>query len=314
MKQLAISLVICLAVAVWAAGSSDASPKEGSPVCDTTQVTRDVPYLPDPVSDLQRLDVYGFEPAKGCDPAPVVVYVHGGGWRIGDKRSVGAKATYFNELGDVFVSVNYRLSNPPRDPSRPIHPAHAQDVGAAVAWVERNIHAYGGDGDRIALLGHSAGAHLVALVGLDTTFVEQAGGDPSAIRCVLSDDTEAYDVVARAKGSFVGWRLVTNAFGSDEAVWHDASPLAHVDDGTPPPFLVVRRGDAARQAQQTAFVDALGKAGGAVTVLDAPGYTHMQANREIGVPGETVITPTITKFTTRCLGPNPLLFGTLRDV
>ena len=92
------------------------------------------------MSDLQRLDVYGFERAEGCQQVPVVVYVHGGGWRTGDKARVGDKATFFNDLGYVFVSVNYRLSDPPRSPGRPVHPAHADDVGAAIAWDERTEH------------------------------------------------------------------------------------------------------------------------------------------------------------------------------
>lgn len=63
-----------------------------------------------------------------------------------------------------------------------MHPDHADDVGAAVAWLEANAARYGGDGTQIALLGHSAGAHLVALVGTDPTYVARAGGKVGSIR------------------------------------------------------------------------------------------------------------------------------------
>jgi arylformamidase len=271
MKQLAISLVLCLAVSVWAAGAAGANANAATTTCATPREKRDIPYVADPVSDLQRLDIYGFETSKRCDEVPVVIYVHGGGWIKGDKSRLGDKAAFFNDLGYVFVSMNYRLSDPPRDPDHPIHPAHAQDVGAAVTWVEKHIAEFGGNGKRIALLGHSAGAHLVVLVGVDDQYIDQAGGHPSVLRCVMSDDTEAYDVVARAAGSPGARFVITTAFGPDEDVWRDASPLTHVGDGTPPPFLVVRRGDATRRAGQTAFADALEAAGGKVTVLDAPG-------------------------------------------
>jgi acetyl esterase/lipase len=298
MKTLALSLALFLGVAAWAAGSGTA----GAASCTTPKLQRDIAYLNDPVSPLQRLDVYGFAPSNGCDGAPVVVYVHGGGWRKGDKRVVADKATFFNGLGDVFVSVNYRLSDPPRDPNRPIHPAHAQDVGAAVAWVEDNIGDFGGDGTKLELIGHSAGGHLVALVGLDDQYIEQAGGDSSAVRCVIADDTEGYDLTERATSSFLGRRLVLNAFGRDESVWRDASPLDHVaDDEHPPDYLVVRRGSPERQAQATKFADALTAEGGNVTILDAPGYTHGDVNHLIGAPGETLITPTIQQFTQDCL-------------
>src|SRR5688500_17301102 len=94
------------------------------PDCDgaPTAITRNLPYVDDPISPRQQLDIYGFDLPKGCPSVPVVVYVHGGGWRGGDKRGVGDKATFFNGLGYVFVSVNYRLSSPLGDPRRPMHP------------------------------------------------------------------------------------------------------------------------------------------------------------------------------------------------
>ncbi len=300
MKTLAVSLALFLGVAVWAAGSGTAG---AATTCDTPQGARNVEYVDDPVSPLQRLDIYGFEASDGCDPAPVVMWVHGGGWRGGDKRNEPTKVSLFNDLGYVFVSVNYRLSSPPGDPKRPIHPAHANDVGAAVAWVQDNVDQFGGDGETIELLGHSAGGHLVSLVGVDPHYIEQAGGDADAVQCVVSNDTEGYDLVERAAQGGSAKQLVTNAFGADPSVYADASPINHVADrDEPPDFLIITRGLPRRVAAAQAFADAAEGAGSSVDVLRPVGLSHGDVNRLIGTEGDTVVTPPVTEFTQHCLG------------
>jgi hypothetical protein len=140
----------------------------------------------------------------------------------------------------------------------------------------------------------------VALVGLDPHYVEQAGGDISAVQCVIPNDTASFDLTQRATEAPF---LVVNAFGSDPEVREDASPMRHIDDRDElPDFLVVRRGLADRRAAQTEFADALEAAGGKVGILDTPGYTHGDVNRRLGEPGETVLSPAITDFTRHCLG------------
>ena len=293
-----IALIALVVLAAPTGASADEPDCDGAPAV----TTRNLAYVEDPVSAKQKLDVYGFDLPKGCRNVPVVVYVHGGGWRAGDKRGVGDKATFFNGLGYVFVSVNYRLSAPLADPDRSMHPDHSEDVGAAIAWVEDNIDRYGGRRSRIALLGHSAGAHLVALVGLDPTYVEDAGGEVASIRCVMSNDTESYELVLRSE-DVAGGALVRNAFGDDPETLEDASPMSHLDDRSEPPdFLVVRRGQLRRMERQTEFVEALEAAGSEVTVLDAFGLSHGAVNRLIGTPGDQAMTPEIDRFTTSCLG------------
>jgi arylformamidase len=293
------SAVVALAVATApVAVSADEPDCDGAPPV----TTRNLEYVDEPVSPRQQLDVYGFDLPKGCPNVPVVVYVHGGGWSVGDKRRVGDKATFFNGLGYVFVSVNYRLSAPLADPERPMHPDHSNDVGGAIAWVEDHIAEHGGRGARIALLGHSAGAHLVALVGLDPTYVEDAGGREASIRCVMSNDTESYELVPRSD-DVAGGALVRNAFGDDPETLEDASPMTHIGDRSElPDFLVVRRGLERRQSRQTAFAEALEAEGAAVTILDTPGLSHGDVNRLIGAPDDQVMTPAIERFTTACLG------------
>lgn len=301
----AITAVVVALAALWmpvATAGAGSLGSRGAEACPSVRarVMRDVAYVDDPVSERQRLDLYVPERATACERVPIVVWVHGGGWTTGDKRrGAAAKAALFNDLGYLFVSINYRLSSPAGAPDRPMHPAHADDVGAAVAWLGTNAARFGGDGTRIALLGHSAGAHLVALVGTDPTFVDRAGGNVDRIRCVGSYDTASYDLVQRSGDT----RLVENAFGGDEATLRAASPVTHVGDRVrPPSFQIAVRGTPSRRAAQAAFADAAGAAGSDVTVIDAAGLSHADVNSLIGTVGETRMTPAVTDFVTGCLG------------
>ncbi|HKH90328.1 MAG TPA: alpha/beta hydrolase, partial [Gemmatimonadaceae bacterium] len=128
---------------------------EGRAVPPEVAVVRDVAYGADP---KQRFDVYT---PKGARNAPVVVMVHGGAWRIGDKRSrgvVGKKVARWSRDGIVVISVNYRML-PGTDPVE-----QARDVARALAVAQQRMSEWGGDAGKVVLMGHSAGAHLVALL------------------------------------------------------------------------------------------------------------------------------------------------------
>ena len=106
---------------------------------------------------LQKLD---FWPAASARPAPLVLFVHGGGWKRGDKKSATGmqKVEHLTNEGFAFASINYRLV-----PAATVE-QQAADVSAAVAWHRSHAARLGIDASRIVLMGHSAGAHLVALV------------------------------------------------------------------------------------------------------------------------------------------------------
>ncbi len=106
------------------------------------------------------LDVYAREP-RPERPVPVVVWVHGGGWRGGSKDRINRSLPILDH-GYGFVSVGYRLSG------EAIFPAAIADVKAAFRWVRANAGRYGFDGERIGAWGSSAGGHLVALLGTAT--------------------------------------------------------------------------------------------------------------------------------------------------
>jgi arylformamidase len=246
---------------------------------------------------LISLDVYGV--GAGCD-APVLVWVHGGGWQIGDKANqIAEKVRWAADHGWVLVSVNYRLTDP-ASPKPVVYPVHNEDVAAAVAWVHDHIGDDGGDPSRIAILGHSAGAQIVASIATDERYLAAHGMSLSDLRCAGALDTEGFDVASRASRG-PGSALYRAAFTDVPATWADASPLLHVSSGKDiPSFLVVERGLTPRRAAQQRFADELRDAGVPVTVLDAGTLTHGQVNSRIGAPGDTVMTPPLEAFLSEC--------------
>lgn|GEM_PF-211145 len=133
-------------------------------------VTRDHAYGPDP---QQRCDIYR---AEGAHDAPVLVFWHGGGWTNGYKEYVDFMAPIVVGLGMVLVAPSYRLA-----PEYKL-PAAFDDSLAVVAHVTAHIADFGGRADQIYLAGHSAGAHLAALVALRREEAARAGIAPHAIR------------------------------------------------------------------------------------------------------------------------------------
>lgn len=240
------------------------------------------------------LDVY--LPA-GCGPVPVLVWVHGGGWRRGDKTAgaVQQKAAFANGLGAALVAVNYRLSSPDNDVR---WPDHGQDVAAAVAWVVEQGAAHGLDPSRVALVGHSAGAQLVASMAVHPTLLTGAGADRSAVDCVVVLDVQLDLLHRRGRPE-----MLDTAFGTDPEVLADASPLLQVQEHGAPSaaFLVVSRGGLRRVAGAAEFVDAVNAAGGRAELVDAGTYSHNQVSQLLGAPGEQVVTPTTARFVSECL-------------
>lgn len=295
---------VATALALCAIPLMAASPVGAAAKCPhDARVARDVPYRTvegvDP--NMTSLDVY--EPAaRGkCKPAPIVMWVHGGGWMIGNKRhAVADKVRLFNEAGYVFISVNYRLTD--TSAAEPVQfPTHNEDVAAAVAWVVEHAADYGGDPDRIALLGHSAGAAIVASVGTDERYLAEYDLDLSALRCVVPIDTEGFDVAASAASPGRLGSIYRAVFGDDPATWEEASPLQHVEAGKHiPDMLLVERGFATRRAKAEQFAAALRAAEVDVTIVDADGLTHADVNKLIGAPGDDVMTPAVTTFLDGC--------------
>lgn len=252
---------------------------------------------------LLSLDLYA--PSNHCEPMPIVIWVHGGAWAIGDKgNGMQDKVSLINGQGWLLVSVNYRLSPEVAsvDPNRVMYPDHPRDVASAIAWVRSHGAEYGGDVTRIALLGHSSGAHLVALVATDASFLEAEGEGVGSLACVGSFDTEAYDVPRALSSASDQQRMILeNAFGTDPAVQREASPIEHVRANDIPPFILATRGEPSRKAMQESFRAALSDAGVEASVIDASGLSHEEVSDRIGATGDEVMTPPLMSFLEACL-------------
>ncbi len=261
---------------------------------------------PPPAPALNKLDVYSPVGARRGS-RPVVVYVHGGGWQQGDKRNqIRRKAALFTDQGYVLASVNYRLSTvaPPAgpfDPGRVRFPDHPHDVGEAIGWLHRNVARYGGDPTRIVLMGHSSGAHLASLVGVDPRYVRAYGVPSRQILGVVSLDTAAYDIVGLADPRRnEGARGVWSVFGTPEenaatGSWVAASPLRFADASDPPFLFVIQQtAKRVRRNQTRRMARALGL--GSDAVLAVP-LNHAGINRTLGAdPDSTLETGSVTRF------------------
>jgi len=225
---------------------------------------------------MQAVDVY--RPANARN-APVIVMVHGGAWKIGDKANTGSvenKLKHWLPKGYVLVSVNYRLL-PQADAY-----AQADDIAAAIAFVERNASGWGADASRLILMGHSAGAHLVALNSADPSGVIKHGGQGWVGTVVLDSatmDLEATMTQKRVPGFY------TEAFGADPKRWPQASPLKRLTPQAVPMMIVcsTRRPDKPCDQAET-FSSAL-KRQGMPTPVQKENKTHSEINKDVGTPG-----------------------------
>ncbi len=238
---------------------------------------------------LQRLDFWRAKGAAG--PAPLIVFVHGGGWKRGSKDNATGrfKAEHYPGGGYAFASIDYRLA-----PDATVE-QQAADVAAAVKALADRANALGIDRRRIALMGHSAGAHLVALVGTDERYLRGAGLGFAAIAGVIPIDGAAYDVPAQMKdGPPIMQATYKQAFGTDPARQRALSPTLQAGAPNAPQFLLlhVQRADGVRQAE--ALGKALTAGGSKVERASFPGeglQGHAEINRRLGDPGYA---PTVT--------------------
>lgn len=143
---------------------------------------------------LQTLDVWRAKNAQG--PAPLVVFVHGGGWKRGSKDNATGQYKPMHYPGDgyAFASIDYRLV-----PDATVE-QQAADVASAVKALIDRVDSLGIDRRRIVIMGHSAGAHLVALVGTDEKYLRAAGLSFADVAGVIPIDGAAYDITRTDEG------------------------------------------------------------------------------------------------------------------
>lgn len=236
------------------------------------RIVRDVAYGADP---KQRFDVYI---PRGARNAPVILMVHGGGWRIGDKRSrgvAGNKVARWSREGIVVISVNYRLM-PGTDPVE-----QARDVARALAEAQGRLAEWGGDPNKVVLMGHSSGAHLVALLNARPSLATSVGARHWAGAVML--DCAALDVAQTMGRPHL--RLYTQAFGADREYWREASPSHHLAAGAKPMLLVcstLRRDSCPAATKFAAKATSLGVRAEVLPIAKS----HAAIDAELGAPGE----------------------------
>ena len=256
-------------------------------VAHAQKLTSDIPYA-NPGHERHVLDIYGPEDAEDL---PVVFWIHGGGWQTGDKTDVQIKPRVLTERGFVFVSTNYRLL-PDVEMDVLI-----RDVAMSLGWVHRNIAAYGGDPERIFVMGHSAGAQLAALICIDERYLAAEHVPFDVLQGCVPVDGDTYDLpaiimTAEFRQTVHGLPLPTfghrQKFGNDPRLHIDFSAVTHVapDKGIPPFLILHVSGHPNTSAQARRLGAVLEAADIPVRVFGARDTTHNRLNANLGVPDD----------------------------
>lgn len=268
-RRAALLLALALAPVVRAAPQDNAPAAAANDLA--VRVERDLPYGG---HARQRLDAY----LPGAARGPILLMVHGGAWAFGDKRSpamIVPKVRHWTAQGFVVVSANYRFV-PDADPLE-----QARDVARALAFVQHEAPRWGADPARVVLMGHSAGAHLVALLAADPSLARAQGAQPW--RGTVALDSAAMDVPRLMQARHAP--LYDRAFGSDPARWRAASPLQVLAPEGPPLLAVCStlRRDSCPQAE--ALRDVATRLGRRVQVQGVA-RSHAAINEDLGLPGD----------------------------
>jgi acetyl esterase/lipase len=184
----------------------------------------DISYGADP---RQKLDIYA--PRDVAVGAPVVVFFYGGNWRMGDRADYAFVGEALASRGILAVIADYRLY------PEASYPGFLEDSAAAVAWTARKVRSYGGNPERLFVMGHSAGAYNAAMVALDARWLGTQGMQPSALR---------------------GWIGLAGPYDflpienpDVKPVFHfpdtppSSQPINHVSAGAPPALLIASTND-----------------------------------------------------------------------
>lgn len=245
---------------------------------------------------LQRIDYYPAARPR----APLILFIHGGAWSAGDKaQAAGAKPEHFTNEGMAFASVNYRLV-PDVDVAE-----QARDVARAIALLRRDATRLGFDPERIVLMGHSAGAHLAALLGTDPSYLREAGVPFEAIRGAVLLDGAGYDIRERMRDAgLFERRLYERAFGDDPETWRRLSPAEHAAPPNAKGWLLLHvLGRRDSQIQADGFAEAL-RAAGSHAMVRGFDSTHARLNRDLGQAGDPA-TEAIDSFLQSCVNRRP---------
>lgn len=232
---------------------------------------------------------YGREPRQGLElftragagRAPLIVYLHGGGWSAGSPKdgSNGVQPDHWTSRGYAYATIAYRYV--------PVATAEDQlrDVARAIALLR---HEESVDPGRIVLIGHSSGGTMAAQIGSDPRWLKEAGVPFDAVKAVVLLDPAVLDLppLMAANADPIVSRYLRPAFGDDPARQSALSPAKQAEAPNAPAWLILAdANNLFSQAQGSDFAATLVAAGvKEATVKPVSGTTHMRLNNEIGQP------------------------------
>jgi len=210
----------------------------------------------------QTLDIWVPENAQASDRLPVIVFFYGGGWDSGERENYGFAGRALAQKGFVVVIPDYRLV------PKAHWPDFLEDSAKAVAWTHQYIGGLAGDSDRIALMGHSAGAYNAVMLALDPTWLRGARSDPSIIRGVAGL-AGPYDFLPMEKGG-----SADKAMGKVRPA-EKTQPIAYARGDAPPLWLATGDEDTTvRPRNSQNLAAAIEKAGGSAALRIYPDMGH----------------------------------------
>ncbi|NCI77344.1 alpha/beta hydrolase [Acinetobacter sp. PS-1] len=227
---------------------------------------------------LQKLDVYlpksRAQKSSNQTLAPILLIVHGGAWSIGDKGHQGLiqhKADYWNKQGWVVISVNYRLV-----PNVTVQ-QQTQDIADALNFVQKNASNWQANPQKIMIMGHSAGAHLVSLLSTHPKWISSF---PQPWKATIALDSAAYDVEAIMSNPHA--QFYDRVFGAAKENWHLVSPKTQLKHSLPA-FLAVCSTIRPDQpcVQAHSFIQQAKALGASTAYLPLP-LSHAEINRNLG--------------------------------
>lgn len=238
-------------------------------------IQRDIAYGADAE---EKFDLYrGLTVAQGTK-SPLILMVHGGGWKRGDKAlgaAITNKVNYFVPRGYAVISTNYPVDD--IDPQLEV-----RSLAKAMTYIQQHADELGIDTSHIVLMGHSAGAHLVSLLTADVD--ERVAAQVKPWKGTISLDSAAYDVPSVMMRRHA--KLYDDAFGTDATFWNLVSPLHQYTEKAEPLLLVcssTRADDSCGMANS--FSTKILSVGGKAEVLPYA-YTHGEINSNVGVAGD----------------------------
>lgn len=266
---------------------------------DSDGATLQVAGQPYGSGERNKLNIWVPMGTKKTDRLPVLVWLYGGGWYSGARDDYGFAGRAFARQGFIVVIPDYRIVPDGHWPD------FLHDSAAAVAWTDAHIGNYGGDPDRIALAGHSAGAYNAVMIALDPQWMRAAGSGASVIRGVAAL-AGPYDFAPFEKGG-----RADVAMGDIRPV-ERTQPITFVRADAPPLWLGHGTADTVvrvRNSQRLAA--AMHKVGGSATLREYDGLSHndlvMALTRPLAYKGP--ILPEVADFlrgvTARPVTPAP---------